>query len=97
MVNGVPVTADQDSDAEIASCMAVICLWPIGTRETDVEFGIDEQAFLENGADLGEIRDALTTYEPRAVEDIVGDDTQLDGWLSAVRVGWDATQGDPGR
>lgn len=92
---GFLVTVDQDSDAEIAGCMATILLWPQGTRELDPEFGLPDQSFLDGGADLDEIREALLTQEPRAIESVVQDDRELANFVSAVRVTWDRSTGRP--
>lgn len=93
--NGFVVTADQDSDAEIQSCMAVILSWPLGTRETDLEFGLEDQEGLQGGADLDEIRQALALYEPRAIEQITQDPAALANFVSSVRVGWGLSAGSP--
>ncbi len=94
--DGLIVTALQDSDAEIESCMAVILSWPLGARETDEEFGIDDQVGLQDGADLNEIRTALEVYEPRATDAVTQDDAALAQFVSDVTVGWSPEQGDGG-
>lgn len=90
--DGALVTAQQGSDAEIESCMAVALKWPLGTRETDPDFGVPEEAFLTGGADLDEIRQALIHGEPRATEQVMQDDSQLISFVSAVQVGWNVSQ-----
>ena len=94
--DGALVTAQQGSDAEIESCMAVVLKWPLGTRELDPDFGVPEEQFLTGGANLDEIRVALAHGEPRATETITQDDTQLASFVSAVQVGWNISQSGAG-
>lgn len=88
-------TVEQGSDQEIAACMAVVLSWPLGTREGNPDFGVDEQAFLNDGASLDEIRQALDVNEPRALTEITADDTQLGQFLEQVRVGYAPAQQQP--
>ena len=91
--SGLLVTAPQNSDMEIASCMAVVLLWPQGTRDTDPEFGIADQVGLQGGASLAELRTALARYEPRAAETLTQDDAALAQFASNVTVGWTPATG----
>jgi hypothetical protein len=86
--DGTIATVPQESDEEIAGCMAAIILWPAGTRELNPDFGTPDQAFLIDGANLDEIRTALLTNEDRALESVTQDDDQLANFVSAVTVGW---------
>ena len=92
-ISGEVLTAPQNSDADIASCMATIILWPLGTHDLNPEFGTPEEAFLQGGPDLGEIRQALQTNEPRAEETVTLDDPTLAGFVANVRVGFSPTLG----
>ncbi len=91
--SGHVLVAPQDSDADIASCMATIILWPLGTHDLNPDFGTPEEAFLQNGPDLGEIRYALKSNEPRADTRVTLDDSQLTGFVGSVRVGFSALLG----
>lgn len=93
--DGTLVTAQQGADAEIESCMAVVLKWPLGTRESDDDFGVPDEQFLTNGANLDEIRTALQHGEPRASETVTQDDSQLASFVSAVNVGWNISQSGP--
>jgi hypothetical protein len=91
--DGQILTVEQDSDAEIEGCMATGLSWPLGTRDLNPDFGIDEQAFLQDGADLEEIRTALTVSEPRAIPLLEADDTLLDRMVQTVRTRYARTEG----
>lgn len=86
--DGTVATCQQEDDNEIESSMATTILWPAGTRQLNPDFGTPDQAFLNGGADLDEIRNALMINEPRATEAITQDDSQLAQFVSAVTVGW---------
>lgn len=90
--DGAFASAAQGSDLEVASAMAVVILWPQGTRQLDEDFGTPEVAFDTGGADLDAIRAALAYGEPRAVETVSQDDGQLAQFVSDVTVGWNATE-----
>lgn len=57
---------EQDSLAEIAQCVEIILRTPRGHRLDLPDFGVPDQAFRENGADLVALRAAVEQYEPRA-------------------------------
>jgi hypothetical protein len=65
-VGGRAELVEQDSDDEVAQCAEAIVRTPIGHRLDLPDFGIDDQAFRENGADLPGIGGAIERYEPRA-------------------------------
>lgn len=91
--SGHVLLAPQNSDKDIASCMATTLLWPLGTHDLNPDFGTPEEAFLQNGPDLNEVRRALAINEPRA-QAIVGlDDRALTGFVASVRVGFSPTLG----
>lgn len=88
---GIIVTAEQGSDAEIQSCMAVVLKWPLGTRELDPDFGVPEENFQTGGADLDDIKAALAHGEPRALTQLTADDSQLAQAIATVNVGWNVS------
>lgn len=90
---GHVLVAPQDSDADIASCLATILLWPLGTHDLNPDFGVPEEAFLQGGPDLDEIRQALKVNESRADEIVTMDDPTLAGFVANVTVGFSPTIG----
>jgi hypothetical protein len=93
--SGQIAMVDQNSDAEIGMAMAITLSWPLGTRDLDPEFGIDEELFLSGGPSADEIRAALQHGEPRAIARIVNDDSALTNFAAAVRVAWSDAKQDP--
>jgi hypothetical protein len=86
---------EQDSDAEVADCIAVVLSWPYGTRQGDESFGVPSQLFDSGGPDLAEIRQAVVNDEPRAEE--VADEvleTALRGGVGTVEVAFDQRSGE---
>jgi phage baseplate assembly protein W len=57
---------EQDSVEEIAECCLAILLCPLGYRVELPEFGIEDPAFSSPAVDVGAIRRAVETWEPRA-------------------------------
>lgn len=92
--DGRILTVEQDSDDDIEASMAVIVSWPIGTRDSNPDFGIDEQAFQQGGADLDEISTALQIAEPRATPLLEQDDgTLIAQLLARVRARYERAEG----
>lgn len=60
------VTVEQDTDAEIAQCVYALLATEPGQRVELPEYGLEDQAFREGGADLTEIRAEIEEWEPRA-------------------------------
>ncbi len=82
---------EQDSDDDVASCMATILLYPLGGHPSDPNFGVADQAFLQGGANLAEIKAAIVQSEPRAADlGVMQDDSQLATWVAAVTIGFTA-------
>lgn len=86
---------DQDSDPEIAMAMGITLSWPLGTRDMDPEFGVDDELFLSGGPSADEIRAALAHGEPRALTQITNDDSDLQNFAASVRVAWSDASQDP--
>lgn len=59
-------TVEQDTPDDVAMCCAAILAYPLGSRVERPDFGVEDQAFHEQGAGLVEIRQALSAWEPRA-------------------------------
>ena len=81
---------EQDTEAEVADCIAVILSWPIGTRRGEPGFGVPTELFESGGPRLDEIHDAVVSNEPRAVdvsEEVL--DATLARGIASVTVGFD--------
>jgi hypothetical protein len=89
--NGHILTVEQDSDQDVASCIATCVLWPLGTRRLNLQFGISNPLFRQGGPDLDEIRTQLMLNDSRAVDIVELDDQQLTDFLATVTVGFDQT------
>jgi phage baseplate assembly protein W len=69
---------EQDSIEDVTACVAAILSCPVGFRAEEPQFGIGDQAFRQNGADLSELRAAVTRWEPRAdtsIDQVIEDAT----------------------
>jgi hypothetical protein len=64
-------SVEQDTVAELATNVAVICSFPIGFRDEAPEFGIEDPEFDGPPLDLTDVTLALSAYEPRADVTIV--------------------------
>jgi hypothetical protein len=90
LTHGQLLAVEQDSDREVADCIAVILSWPQGTMQGNPDFGTPVELFESGGPDLGIIRDAIATSEPRAVglrDTLI--DAHLRGGVGKVLVGFD--------
>jgi hypothetical protein len=95
--SGRLLTNEQDSDAEVADCIAVVLSWPVGTRQGEPDFGVPGQLFGSGGPDLSEIRNAVTANEPRAAgvrDEVI--EAALRRGVATVRVGFDQVGGEAG-
>jgi hypothetical protein len=66
-VDGKAVVVEQDSIEEIRDCVANVCRYQPGDRPARPAFGIPDQAFAQNGPDVGLLTASVTLWEPRAV------------------------------
>lgn len=72
--SGSPVDIEQDGDTEVLDCVEVILRTIPGTRIDLPDFGLEEQAFLEGGADPSQVLSAIRAWEPRALVQLEVDD-----------------------
>lgn len=63
--NGHAAEVEQDSQPDIAACVAALMLCPMGWRAELVEYGLPEQTFLLD-LESEEIASAIARWEPRA-------------------------------
>jgi phage baseplate assembly protein W len=59
-------TSEQDSIEEISDCVLAVLLCPLGYRVELPDFGLVDLTFSTPHVDVGEIRDAVELWEPRA-------------------------------
>jgi hypothetical protein len=88
-INGArgAVVNEQDSDEEILKCVEAVIRYEMGQREEKPEFGIPDLTFSEPEPDVTIIKDAITTWEPRAnfhAHDPLRD--KLDVLVTTIRV-----------
>lgn len=79
------VTVEQDSDEEIIDCVEVLLSTPVGLREEVPTYGLPDQTFRMNGADLEQIASVIGRWEPRAEHHIERDSPIMD-LIDRVRV-----------
>ncbi len=58
--------SEQDSLDEIADCVLVTILCPLGFRVELPEFGLNDPTFSTPGTDLEQLRSTVEFWEPRA-------------------------------
>lgn len=61
---------EQGSDDEIFDCIEVLLSTELGEREEVPDYGVPDQAFRQNGADIGAILEVVDEWEPRAAVSI---------------------------
>lgn len=69
---------EQDSLEDVTACVAALFTCPVGFRVEEPQFGISDQAFRQNGANLTELRGAASRWEPRAdtsIDQVIEDAT----------------------
>lgn len=78
------VVVEQDSDDEIFDCLEVLLSTEKGSREEAPAYGIEDQSFLEGGANQDQILTAIAKWEPRAERTLEAD--QIIAFIQRVRV-----------
>lgn len=59
-------TVQQDTVDELATTVAVICAFPLGSRTERPEFGISPPELADRPLDTLSVEQAVATWEPRA-------------------------------
>ena len=83
VTDGKARTVEQDSDRDVQQCVQAITSTETGSLTDLPEFGISDQAHRKGGADLAEIGDALSRWEPRVDAET---DQELENLIANVRV-----------
>lgn len=65
-VQGRFPVVEQDSVDEVVQCVFAVLATEIDQRQEEPEFGIEDQTFLQGGADLPALQAAVARWEPRA-------------------------------
>ena len=68
-------SVQQGTLAEVSQCVEMIVGTQQGQRTAVSKFGIPQQAFLEPGANAGDISSACLTWEPRASVQVTTNNT----------------------
>ena len=75
---------EQDSDEDVMGCVEVLLSTFTGERIEAPDYGIDDQAFRENSADVGHIASKISLWEPRA--DIEIEPERIQDLVQTVRL-----------
>lgn len=67
---------EQGTSQELAQRVNVLCRTPLGWLDGRPDFGLQDQAHLEGGADIGEVTRQLDTHIPDA-DALVQEDVSL--------------------
>lgn len=86
VAGGAVVVNEQDSSDEIADCMLAIASYTIGSRPEKPDFGVDDQAFRQGGADPAALAAAIDRWEPRARAVAAADNRSLAELAAAVTI-----------
>lgn len=85
-VSPAAAVSEQDSLDEIADAVYAILVCPAGFRVESPLFGVPDQTFAMPAPDLGEIRDAVETWEPRAAAILSERPDVIDELIARVEV-----------
>lgn len=69
--NGSLVSVEQDSDADVASCVRCILSYQTGWLDANPAFGRAQLVFMQGGVDVAELTREVKELEPRATPAIV--------------------------
>lgn len=83
-----PIVADQDEDDEILDSVTVVIATLPGSRIDLPDFGLEEQAFIEGGADPAQVLQSIKVWEPRAVLILERDDISFPDYAQHVRLNY---------
>lgn len=84
--NGVIQTSEQDTHPERADCVEAVLRYTPGWRASVPNFGVPPQEFAQGAPDVGEIEEAVTEWEPRALVAYDGGLDPLDEALARVEI-----------
>lgn len=79
------VVHEQNSDYDIMDGVEVLLSTELGERLDDPDYGIEDQAFREGGADLQHIAEAISRWEPRVPVNL--ESTEFVTMVQRIRVG----------
>lgn len=93
IVAGQAVVNEQNSPEEIRDCAAAIVSYIVGARPERPDFGVEDEAFEEGGADPAVYLAAIGRFEPRADAHALADPTRLAAYVSSVNLDTAPRQG----
>jgi hypothetical protein len=82
--NGRLAGVEQGSDTEIAQRVSILCHTPPGWLDGRPAFGLAEDTFNPNGADLGNVDRQLRALGPDVLYRITEDPTLMDEGLDSL-------------
>jgi hypothetical protein len=82
---------EQDSDEDIADCVAAICLYERGARRGSPQFGIPSGLF--DYPNTGRVKSAIMANESRIEAEVSIDDPLLRKGIAQLEVGFDQRKG----
>lgn len=93
-INGGAYMNEQDTIEDYIDCIKTILAFPVGSLESNPEFGVPDVLFKENmGSIPEELKDAITFWEDRTNVDLDGAES-LD--LDALVLNLQMNVGEPG-
>lgn len=75
---------EQDTVEDVVAGVALVLAYRPGEREMLPEFGVPEPVFDVQPVEIGELRDAILRWEPRAATDFGLSADSLDGLIQHV-------------
>ncbi len=82
--NGSLASTEQDSDADVESCVRCVLSYPQGWRHDNPDFGRPELTFKQGGVDPAALARAVAQFEPRATPAVIAG--AIEGGVQRVSV-----------
>ena len=83
--NGASIrTVDSESDQDIDNSVMVLLSTHLGERLDNPDYGVEEQVFIEGGADLQHLSEAIARWEPRVQIDV--DSVEFADMVESIRI-----------
>lgn len=84
--NGRLATVEQGSDEEIAQRVNVLCRTPPGWLDGRPSFGLQDDSFRDNGADIIEVERQIRALGPDVMARVTEDASLLDEGLDVINL-----------
>lgn len=79
-------TTEQGSDQEIAQRVNILCRTPPGWLDGRPAFGLQDDSFRDNGADIVEVERQIRALGPDVLARVTEDPTLLDQGLDVINL-----------